>query len=174
MNARYTRVLSSLLPSLISVPLAIAAAGVFSAPASADPHLSDQDQYPTANYPPTYNSVQTKILDITSNLNVASPYLQIDYVDLKVEREFNSFRAITREMMDMQTLGDNNIRVRDLANPYTTALSCFSSYYQTIGATAPTDTGSCPAIEVKEEIVMAPPAPAPIVQPPAPPVPALW
>jgi len=170
-----TRLFSSLVSVLVSIPMSIAATSSFVAPASADPHLSDQDYYPTSTHPATYNSVQTKVIDLTSNLNVASPYLQIDYVDLKVEREFNSIRAVTKEMWAMQTLGDDNIRVRDLASPYTTALSCFSSYYQVLGIAVPTDDSSCPSIEVRQEVVMAPPAPAPIIiQPPAPPVPALW
>ncbi len=154
------------------------ATSAFATPGYADPNLTDLDVVPR-NYPPTYPEVQNKILDATSSINVPSIWLQTDFRDMAIERQHNSIRGVTKEMLDLQTLGDDNIRVRDLANPYTTALSCFSSYYRVTGAEIPLGGTPCGNIveyqkeEVTETVTLPPVQPR--VEPvPVRPVPALW
>jgi len=165
--------LTKILTSLVAITLVASVA-------NAQPHPTDQDAYPgnfppdfANNYPATYGESLTKILDLTSDLNLPPVFLDPDFRDLKVQRQFNSFRAAVREMLELQTKSDPLIRTRDLANPYTASISAYCSYYSQVSIEQP----GC----IKEEpIVLTPPAP--VVPPPAfrpapapqPPVPALW
>jgi len=87
----------------------------------ADPLLTDQDQFPR-NFPATYPQVQNKVLDMTSDPNLPDAYIQTTFRDQWIERQGNAFRAINREMMDLQTLSDATIRTRDLPSSYCSSL----------------------------------------------------
>ena len=159
---------------LLASALAITAITGMVAPSHADPLLTDQDYYPR-DFSPTYNESITKVLDLTSSTNVVPPWLQFEFMDQKLEREFTSFRTMNKEMWELQNSDDDNIRTRDLANPYTTSLASFCTYYRSSGIELPAGTdNSC--LEAQ-----APPAPEPPRYEPAPPpvrrpapVPALW
>jgi hypothetical protein len=160
---------------LLASALAITAITGMAVPSYADPLLTDQDYYPR-DFSPTYNESITKILDLTSSTNVVPPWVQFEFMDQKIEREFTSFRTMNREMWELQTSSDETIRTRDLANPYTTSLASFCTYYRSSGIELPSGTdNSC--LEAQ-----APPAPEPPRYEPAPPppvrrpvpVPALW
>jgi hypothetical protein len=128
--------------------------------AFAETLLTDQDQFPR-NYPPTYPQVQNKILDMNADPNLPNPYLQGTFRDQWIERQAITFRAISREMMDLQTLSDATIRTRDLPSAYCSSL--LSEGYN--------------ACAVPEEPAPAAPmisAPAAVTAPVANPVPALW
>jgi len=164
---------------LLSATALAAATSICATPAHADPNLTDLDVTPR-NYPPTYPEVQNKILDMTSSINMPSAWLQTDFRDVTTERQFNSIRGVTREMLDLQTLGDDNIRVRDLASPYTTALSCFSSYYRVTGTEVPIGGTPCGNIveyqkeEITQTTTVLPPVQPRVEPAPVRPVPALW
>ncbi|NKB17015.1 MAG: hypothetical protein HC770_00960 [Pseudanabaena sp. CRU_2_10] len=159
---------------LLASALAITAITGMAAPSHADPLLTDQDYY-SRDFSPTYNESITKVLDLTSSTNVVPPWLQFEFMDQKLEREFTSFRTMNKEMWELQNSDDDNIRTRDLANPYTTSLASFCTYYRSSGIELPAGTdNSC--LEAQ-----APPAPEPPRYEPAPPpvrrpapVPALW
>jgi hypothetical protein len=151
------------------------------APASADPFLTDADQFPHRDYPPTYPVVLDKVLDFTSNPNLHALILDDTFRDLLVEKQNNAFRAVIKDMWDMQTLSSQRIRTRDIASPFTTQLSCYSSYYRSSGIEVPTNfSADCPStIEfaevVKEAPVSVQPAPTPApARRNVPAVPALW
>lgn len=98
--------LAKILTGLVSTTLI---AGI----AQAQPHPTDQDAYPgnfptdfANNYPATYGESLTKILDLTSDLNMPPVFIEPDFRDLKVQRQFNSFRAAVREMLELQTKSD--------------------------------------------------------------------
>lgn len=156
---------------LAKILTGVVSAAVISGAAYADPHPTDQDAYPE-NVPPTYGEVYTKVLDITSDLNIQAPFLQIEFGDLRFQRQFNAFRSVVREMMELQTKSDPTIRSRDLANPYTTALSSYCSYYQQLNIEQPGCIKEEPIVLTPPEPVVSPPVFPPA--PPAPPVPALW
>jgi hypothetical protein len=171
---------SYLKSGLLTATLAVSAS-VLASPSFAEPFINftslatDQDVYPV-NYPYPYNAVQTLILDMTSSPFILQPFPLV-FPDLLVERQFNGFRSIMREMYDLQTLSDPNIRTRDLPSAYTTTLSDFCGYYNVTGAVYPID-GSPNAAECNAAVPVAavpePPAsPQPTYIPPAP-VPALW
>lgn len=158
---------------LLTSALAISAISLIAAPSFADPLLTDQDYYPR-DFSPTYNEALTKVLDFTSSTNVAPPWIQFEFTDQKMEREFTAYRTIFKEMYDLQTLDDDNIRTRDLANPYTTSLASFCTYYRSVGLELPagTDNSCLEAQAPPEPPKYEPPAPPP-VRPPIT-VPALW
>jgi hypothetical protein len=151
------------------------------APAIADPNPTDADQFPHRDYPPTYPVVLDKVLDFTSNPNLHALIFDGTFRDVLVEKQNNAFRSVVKDMWDMQTLSSQRIRTRDIASPFTTQLSCYSSYYRSSGIEVPLDFSTdCPStIEfaevVKEAPVLIQPAPRPA---PArryvPAVPALW
>jgi hypothetical protein len=126
--------------------------------AFADPLLTDQDQFPR-NFPPTYPQVQNKVLDMTADPNLPNPYIQTTFRDQIIERQATSFRAINREMMELQTLSDATIRTRDLPSSY-----CSSLLAEGFNA--------CAAPEEPAPAVPSPRYEAPSV--PVRPVPALW
>ena len=146
---------SWLAPSIVAMSTLLASGAAF-----AETPLTDQDQFPR-NYPATYPQVQTKVLDIMSaDPNLPNPYIQNRYRDQWIERQAITFRAINREMMDLQTLSDATIRTRDLPSAYCSSL--LSEGYN--------------ACAVPEEpapaapMISAPAVPAPVANP----VPALW
>lgn len=166
---------------LLTATLAVSSF-VLASPSFAEPFINftslatDQDIYP-ANYPYPYNATINLVLDMTSSPFLLQPFPLV-FPDLLVERQYNSFRSIMREMYDLQTLSDPNIRVRDLSSPYTTALSEFCGYYTVSGAAYPIG-GSPNAAECNAPVpVAAAPEPAPTPQPVfiprSAPVPALW
>ena len=145
---------SWLASSLVAASTLLASGAAF-----ADPLLTDQDQFPR-NFPATYPQVQNKVLDMTSDPNLPNPYIQTTFRDQWIERQATSFRAINREMMDLQTLSDATIRTRDLPSSY-----CSSLLSEGFNAcSAPEE----PAPAVPMPRVEAPPAVT------YPPVPALW
>ena len=163
---------------LLAAALAITAISCIATPSYADPLLTDQDYYPSSSpqdFPPTYNESITKILDLTSSTDITQPWIQFEFMDQVLEREATGFRTAIREMWELQTDSDEIIRTRDLANPYTTSLASFCTYYRSSGIELPAGTdNSC--LEAQ-----APPAPEPPRYEPAPPpvrrpapVPALW
>jgi hypothetical protein len=159
---------------LLAPALAISAISLIAAPSFANPLLQDQDYYPK-DFSPTYNEAINKVLDFSSSTNVASPWIQFEFMDQKLEREFTAYRTIFKEMLDYQTLDDENIRTRDLTNPYTTSLASFCSYYRSVGLELPAGTdNSCLEAQAPapEPPKYEPPAPPP-VRPPIT-VPALW
>ena len=127
--------------------------------AFADPLLTDQDQFPR-NFPPTYPQVQNKVLDMTSDPNFPNPFFQTTYSDKWIERQANTFRAINRDMLNLQTIGDATIRTRDLPSAYCSSLLAEGF-------------NSCAAPEEPAPAVPAPRVEFPAAVP-APPVPALW
>ena len=144
---------SWLASSLVAASTLLASGAAF-----ADPLLTDQDQFPR-NFPPTYPQVQNKILDMTSDPNLPNPYIQTTFRDQIIERQATAFRAINRDMMDLQTLSDATIRTRDLPSSY-----CSSLLAEGFNA--------CAAPEEPAPVVSIPRVEVPMV--PAPPVPALW
>jgi hypothetical protein len=145
---------SWLTSSLVAASTLLASGAAF-----ADPLLTDQDQFPR-NFPPTYPQVQNKVLDMTSDPNLPNPYFQTTFRDQWIEQQANAFRAINRDMLDLQTLSDATIRTRDLPSSYCSSL--LAEGYN--GCAAPEEP--------------APAVPAPRVEAPAAvqnaPVPALW
>jgi hypothetical protein len=89
--------------------------------ALADPTFTDQEQFPR-NFPATYPQAQNKVLDMTSDPNLPNPYIQSTFRDQWIERQANAFRAMNREMIDLQTLSDATIRTRDLPSAYCSSL----------------------------------------------------
>ncbi|PZV13424.1 MAG: hypothetical protein DCF20_15445 [Pseudanabaena sp.] len=126
--------------------------------AFANPTLTDQDAYPR-NFPATINQAQTKVLDMTSDVNLPNPYIQFTFRDEWMQRQNNAFGAINREMMDMQTLSDATIRTRDLPSAYCSSL--LSEGYN-----------ACAAPEEPAPAVPMTRVEPPVV--PSRPVPALW
>ncbi|NJK35847.1 MAG: hypothetical protein HC919_13430 [Oscillatoriales cyanobacterium SM2_2_1] len=145
-------------PRLLVSSLAIASAAFITGPVLAETYKTDHDYYPL-NTPGTYNQSVIKVLDLSSDTNLPAPYIQFEFRDQVFQRQFNAFRAINREMWDLQTMSDYNIRTRDLPSSYCSTL--LSEGYNV-----------CAPVVVEQP---APP-PAPLVEPPAPPapVPALW
>jgi hypothetical protein len=145
---------SWLAPSIVALSTLLASGAAF-----ADTLLTDQDQFPR-NYPATYPQVQNKILDITADPNLPNPYIQNVHRDLLIERQAVTFRAINREMMDLQTLSDATMRSRDLPSAYCSSL--LSAGYNACAA--------------PEEPAPATPmvAPSAVTAPVSRPVPALW
>lgn len=144
--------------SWLASSMVVASALLANGAAFADPLLTDQDQFPR-NFPPTYPQVQNKVLDMTANPNLPNPYIQNTFRDQIIERQATSFRAINREMMDLQTLSDATIRTRDLPTSY-----CSSLLAEGFNA--------CAAPEEPAPAVPAPRYEAPAA--PVRPVPALW
>ena len=107
---------SWLASSLVAASTLLASGAAF-----ADPMLTDQDQFPR-NLPPTYNQVQNKVLDLTSDSNLPNPFFQTTFRDQWIEQQARAFRAINRDMMDLQTLSDATIRTRDLPSAYCSSL----------------------------------------------------
>jgi hypothetical protein len=145
--------LSWLASSLVAASTLLASGAAF-----AEPLLTDQDQYPQ-NFPPTYPQVQNKVLDMTADPNLPDPYIQNTFREKWVERQMNAFRAINREMLELQTLSDATVRTRDLPTSY-----CSSLLNEGFNACA-----------APEEIAPAVPiirSEPPVV--PSRPVPALW
>ncbi|TYQ31218.1 hypothetical protein [Pseudanabaena sp. UWO310] len=145
---------SWLASSLVAASTLLASGAAF-----ADPLLTDQDQYPR-NFPATYPQVQNKVLDITSDPNIPAPYINFKYRDQWIEQQVNAFRAINREMMDLQTVSDATIRTRDLPTSY-----CSSLLSEGFNACAAPEEPA-PVVPVTR-----PEVPAAV---PARPVPALW
>lgn len=143
--------------SWLASSLVAASALLASGAAFADPLLTDQNQFPR-NFPATYPQAQNKVLDITSDPNLPNAYIQTPFRDQWIERQSNAFRAMNREMIDLQTLSDATIRTRDLPSPY-----CSSLLSEGFNA--------CSAPEEPASVV-----PMPRFEPTAPsrPVPALW
>jgi hypothetical protein len=160
---------------LLTSALAITAISLIAAPSYADPLLTDLD-YAPRDFSPTYNDALDKVLDFSSSTNVTPPWIQIEFMDQKMERELTAFRTIFKEMLDLQTLDDETIRTRDLANPYTTSLSSFCSYYRSVGLDLPagTDNSCLEAQAPAPEPPKYEPAPPPPVSRPPVTVPALW
>lgn len=169
---------------LLTATLAVASS-ILVAPSFAEPVLNftslgtDQDVYPI-NYPYSYSAAQTLVLDMTSSGFISQPWIQLEFPELIAERQLNGFRSISREMYEIQTLSDPNIRTRDLSSPYTTALSEFCGYYLVSGAAFPV-TGTPSAADCNSVSVSV--VPTPVAPPSAPervfvpaprPVPALW
>lgn len=163
---------------LTKILTSLAATALIVSVAQAQPTPTDQDSYPgnfppdfANNYPATYGESLTKILDLTSNLNMPAVFFETEFRDLRVQKQFTAFRSVVREMLDLQTKSDPLIRTRDIASPYTASLSSYCSYYHQLSIEQP----GC----IKEEPVVLTP-PEPVVPPPAfrpapqPPVPALW
>jgi hypothetical protein len=150
--------------------------------ALANPDLTDADHFPHRDYPPTYPEVLNRIMDLTGNPNVQAPIFDSTYRDLLVERQSNAYRTVIRDMWDMQTLSSVRIRTRDLASPFTTQLSCYSSYYRSSGIDVPANfSADCPSTlefaEIVKESVTPEPGIPKYVAPsrrPNRPVPALW
>ncbi|MCS6960755.1 MAG: hypothetical protein RMK91_11990 [Pseudanabaenaceae cyanobacterium SKYGB_i_bin29] len=163
---------------LAKILTGVVSAALVSGVACADPRPTDQDAYPgnfppdfANNFPATYGEVYTKVLDLTSDLNIQTPFFEIEFGDQKFQRQFNAFRSIVREMLELQNNSDPLIRTRDLANPYTTALSSYCSYYQQLNIEQPGCIKEEPIVLTPSEPVLPPPAIRPA---PPPPVPALW
>jgi hypothetical protein len=150
MSTRFSCLASSLVAALTLLS---------SGAAFADPLLTDQDQFPR-NFPATYPQVQNKVLDMTSDPNLPDAYINTTFRDQWIERQANAFRAINREMMDLQTLSDATIRTRDLPSSY-----CSSLLSEGFNA--------CSAPEEPAPAVFVPRVQAPAAVP-ARPVPALW
>ena len=146
---------SWLAPSIVAVSTLLANGAAF-----AETPLTDQDQFPR-NYPATYPQVQTKVLDMSADPNLPNPYIQNRYRDQWIERQAITFRAINREMMDLQTLSDATIRTRDLPSAYCSSL--LSEGYN-----------ACAAPEEPAPAAPMISAPAAVTAPVANPVPALW
>ncbi len=146
---------SWLAPSIVAVSTLLANGAAF-----AETPLTDQDQFPR-NYPATYPQVQTKVLDMSADPNLPNPYIQNRYRDQWIERQAITFRAINREMMDLQTLSDATIRTRDLPSAYCSSL--LSEGYN-----------ACAAPEEPAPAAPMISAPAAVPAPVANPVPALW
>ncbi len=144
--------------SWLASSLVVASTLLASGAAHADPLLTDQDQFPR-NFPATYPQAQNKVLDMTSDPNLPNPYLDFTYRDQWVERQENAFRAINREMMDLQTISDATVRTRDLPTSY-----CSSLLAEGFNACAAPEEPA-PAVVPRVE--------APVVTPSRP-VPALW
>lgn len=108
--------LSWLASSLVAASTLLA-----SGAALANPTFTDQEQFPR-NFPATYPQAQNKVLDMTSNPNLPDAYIQTTFRDQWIERQTNAFRAMNREMIDLQTLSDATIRTRDLPSPYCSSL----------------------------------------------------
>ncbi len=171
---------SSLKFSMLASAAAIFSAVLSAAPCLAEPVFSfsslatDQDVFP-ANYPYPYAAVENLVLDFTSSRYIAQPYIQIEYPDAIVQRQFNAFRSVIREFYDLQTLSTPNIRTRDLSSPYTTALSEFCGYYKVTGAAYPVvgtpSATECNPPEPVVSVAAPEPAPQPVISAP---VPALW
>lgn len=125
--------------------------------AMAETFQTDQDAFPR-NFPATYNQTINKILDMTSDPNLPPLFELRDQV---VFRQYNAFRSIIRDMLDMQTLSDPTVRTRDLPTAYCTTL--LTEGFDPCRPPAP------------EPVLPPPPAPPePVAPPPPPPVPALW
>lgn len=139
---------------LLASSIAIASMAIAASPAFADPYKSNQDAYPNY-YPAIHPQVHTKILDMTADTNMPVPFFQFEWRDQTITRQFNAFRSVHQEMMDLQTLGDHTLRTRDLPSAY-----CTSLLAEGFNACAP--------------VVEADPVIVPRYQPPAPAVPALW
>lgn len=162
--------------------IALSSLTMLSAPvAQANPNLTDADQFPHLDYPPTYLEVINKVLDFTSDSNLHAPLFDATFRDLLVARQNNAYRTVIKEMWDRQTAGSPRIRTRDIASPFTTQLSCFSSYYYSSGIEVPTNfSADCPATVEFAEVVKEPEAPtepvytSPAPSRPLPPVRALW
>ena len=146
---------SWLAPSLVALSTLLASGAAF-----AETPLTDQDQFPR-NYPPTYPQVQNKILDMNADPNLPNPYIQNTYRDQWIERQTITFRAVNREMMDLQTMSDATIRTRDLPSAYCSSL--LSEGYN-----------ACAAPEEPAPAAPMISAPAAVPTPVANPVPALW
>jgi hypothetical protein len=161
--------------SLLLTSSIVAATALFATPAFADPHLTKQEVYPD-DYPATYEEVINNILDFSTNTNIYQPWIQVEFMEKKLEREGHAFRAVMKEMMDMQTLSSYTIRTRDLATPYTTSLAAYASYYHVTGAEAPDGVLLGPIEVQHEEIIQAPIVQprVPVIPVPQEPVPALW
>ncbi len=169
---------SGLLTATLAVSSSVLASPSFAEPFINFEHLlTDQDYYPES-YPYPYNATINLILDMTSSPFILQPFPLV-FPDLLVERQNNGFRSIMREMYDLQTLGDPNIRTRDLPTPYTTALSEFCGYYTVTGAAFPVGS-SLTAADCNAPVPVAAgpepvaPAPQPVFTPRYAPVPALW
>ncbi|MGQ9865072.1 MAG: hypothetical protein ACUVSQ_02115 [Pseudanabaenaceae cyanobacterium] len=152
--------------------------------AMANPQLTDHDAFPQ-DVPPTYEQVVRKVLDMSSDMTLLDPWIQTEFFDKTIERQFNSLRAVRREFMDLQTLSAPTIRTHDLTSPYHTTLSCFASYYRVSDLEIPqakyphclTVVEAQPTTPVTISPPVVEPAPAAPVAPPPPPrrpVPALW
>jgi hypothetical protein len=161
--------------SLLTASSIMAATAMMAMPAFAEPHLTRQDVYPQ-DYPATYSEVIRSVLDFNTNTHIHQPWLQFEFMDQKLEREAHALGAVMQEMMDLQTLSSYTIRVRDLANPYTTSLAAYASYYHVTGAEAPDGVLLGPIEVQHEEIIQAPifQPRVPVVPVPQEPVPALW
>ncbi len=107
--------------SWLASSLVVASTLLASGAALADPTFTDQEQFPR-NFPATYPQAQNKVLDMTSDPNLPNAYIQAPFRDQWIERQANAFRAMNREMIDLQTLSDATIRTRDLPSPYCSSL----------------------------------------------------
>jgi hypothetical protein len=149
MSTRFSWLASSLIAATT-----LLASGV----ALADPLLTDQDEFPR-NFPAVYPQAQNKVLDMTADPNLPNAFVQTTYRDQWIERQANAFRAMNREMIDLQTLSDATVRTRDLPSSY-----CSSLLAEGFNA--------CAAPEEPAPAVPMPRVETPAV--PARPVPALW
>jgi hypothetical protein len=98
---------------------AVSAAGAV-LPAMAEP-LTDANYFPRG-FPTTYPNAINRVLDMDSSTNIPNPWIQNDFRDLEIERQFNAFRTTNRDMLDLQTLGKPTVRTRDLPSAYTSSL----------------------------------------------------
>ncbi len=150
--------------------------------AVANPQLTDHDAFPQ-DVPPTYDQVIRKVLDLSSDPSMLSPWIQTEFFDKVIERQFNALRAVRREFLDLQTLSSPSIRTHDLTSPYHTTLSCFASYYRVSDLEIPQAKHPHCLTVVEAQpttpVTISPPVvePAPMAPPPPRPrrpVPALW
>ncbi len=89
-------------------------------PAVAEP-LTNASYFPRG-FPATYPNAINQVLDMDSSTNLPNPWIQNDFRDLEIERQFNAFRTVNRDMLDLQTLGKPTVRTRDLPSAYTSSL----------------------------------------------------
>lgn len=145
---------SWLTSSLIAASTLLASGAAF-----ANPLLTDQDQFPR-NFPPTYPQVQNKVLDLTADPNLPNVF-QTTFRDQWIEQQATAFRAINRDMWDLQTLSDATIRTRDLPSSYCSSLLAEGF-------------NGCAAPEEPAPAVPSPRVETPAAVPNTAPVPALW
>ncbi|MDX1978088.1 MAG: hypothetical protein SFT94_10480 [Pseudanabaenaceae cyanobacterium bins.68] len=171
------------LTAKVCAAIALSSFGILSAPlAQANPNLTDADQFPHQDHPPTYLEALNKVLDLTADPNLHAPIFDATFRDLLFKRQNNAYRTVVKEMWDQQASGSPRIRTRDIASPFTTQLSCFSSYYYSSGIEVPSNfSADCPSTVEFAEVVKEPEAPRePVYTAPSapsrpqPPVRGLW
>ncbi|MEI6429955.1 MAG: hypothetical protein WCO45_16470 [Pseudanabaena sp. ELA607] len=105
---------------LWTASFAVVSATVAVFPTTAEP-LTDANHFPRG-FPATYPNAINRVLDMDSSTNIPNPWMQYDFRDVEIERQFNAFRTVNRDMLDLQTLGKPTVRTRDLPSAYTSSL----------------------------------------------------